>query len=576
MENNKYYRKDPLDIREYFNNDKDYTTNSPSYYDALARFTTTLRILTERLNDVEGRVIDLFLEWLRDGVIEEIINVNIFTDLNNRLNAIRDDFDNHIENEFNVLLNDFNTLLDDFERFVTETNDDIGTLNQDLATLRNDMNDLINDINNSINDINREIDKINDRVPKNHYVSSAFSNLQQAVYGAEGGTLYVKPDTYLITTPIKIRSNTKIIAYGSTFKRNANIDNMFINDSNGTKGGFGANRNIEFHGGTIDGAGGSFVDDCTMIAFGHCSNIRIIDVTFKNLSNWHMVELNAVDNCVVDNCIFKDYGTQTKGTEMLQIDIAKGTSQFPWFGPYDNTTCNEITIKNCAFIDGVRGVGTHSYNTGTEHTKISIINNEFRNMRSEAIYGLDWAFLKVNSNHFYNVKKGVHLRALSRNVFNFTISDNYLSGVNNDGDSRGIQITGVKEGFNLQEGSIINNKIKRFGGHSIGIDFSRSWIVIGNDISSSGKSGIIIYGSELCNVSNNSCRLSNSLGGTDVDIITTTGSIKTLISNNNVNTIRANSSTSEVLITGNIVNSNIERSGSGTHSLSNLVNNSIV
>ena len=80
--------------------DADYTTNSPSYYDYLARLNKLMKVLAEKLGhydeELEKRfeewdkliekfpenVEKLLIEWLEDGILEEIINVNIFKDLN--------------------------------------------------------------------------------------------------------------------------------------------------------------------------------------------------------------------------------------------------------------------------------------------------------------------------------------------------------------------------------------------------------------------------------------------------------------------------------------------------------------
>src|SRR5699024_1154616 len=174
----------------------------------------------------------------------------------------------------------------------------------------------------------------------------------------------------------------------------------------------------------------------------HSKNIRIINNQFKNLRNWHMIELNACQNVLIQNCLFKDYGTSSMGTEMVQLDLAKSTTEFPWFGPYDNTTCDNIVIKNNKFINGVRGIGTHTSGTNTEHTRITITENEFRNMSSQAIKGLDWSFTKINDNHFYNVFIGIILEVASRSINNHEINNNYISGMFDTPKSRGIRIIG--------------------------------------------------------------------------------------------------------------------------------------
>ena len=540
-------------MRDYphYGADRDYTTNAPSYYDDLARknelikhlakrvweFDKTLfesleevnRVLNETLRIIgEGfnaEIEKLLIQWVEDGTLDHIINVTL---MNKKADI---------------------TYVDAIEKKLAAQ---------------------IAEVVKQLSGVSGEVDKLKQAVPENHYVSTAFPTLQDAVFGAEGGTLYVKPGTYMITKPIKIRSNTTIIAHGVTFRRNADMDVMFINDSDGTKGGYTASRNIEIIGGTIDASGGTFQDKCTMVAFGHAENIKILDMTFRNLIDWHMLELNSVRNVLVEHCLFENYGNVSVGTEMLQIDIARGTAQFPWFGPYDNTTCDNIMIKNNVFQNGVRGVGTHSSTDGKEHTRITIKENDFLNLRSEAIYGLDWAFTKIHSNHMRNVKKGIHLRVSGRNVYNHSILDNYLSGLYDDPNSRGIEITGIKDGFGINAGTIKNNKVKRFGGHGIGVDYCGAWNVDGNEVTSSGKAGIIIYGSWHVTVTHNVSR-TNAVLGSDNDITAVAGSNKVIFTGNICDSMTTTSAVSEALATGNIVHVKFEIVGSQNHKTNNIV-----
>jgi len=76
-------------------NDADYTTNTPSYYDDLARKSKLLQLLAERiweydeelalrfaewdqnLEEFDAEVINLLNEWLADGVLDEVINQDL-------------------------------------------------------------------------------------------------------------------------------------------------------------------------------------------------------------------------------------------------------------------------------------------------------------------------------------------------------------------------------------------------------------------------------------------------------------------------------------------------------------------
>lgn len=464
---------------------------------------------------------------------------------------------NDLNKQMTNLSGDINTTIDTFKK----------TINKDITDLTNSFNTFNTKMTKDFNQYKKEttnhVNSFKKNIPPNHINSDHYSNLQEAIYAAENGVLHIKKGTYNITTPIKIRSNTTIYAYGSVFKRNANIDHMFINDSNGSKGGYNANVNIEIIGGIFDASGGSYSDQCTILVFGHARNIKILQNEFKNLRDWHMVEVNACQNVLIEDNIFSDYGTSTKGTEMLQIDISKNTGTFPWFGPYDSVTCDNITIKQNKFIDGVRAIGTHTSANNTEHTRISILENEFVNMRKEAINGLDWAFVKIHENHFNNVFKGVVLNVQGQAVNNHSIIGNYIAG-NKNSASRGIQITGVVDSFGIQGGSIKNNKIKRFGSHAIGVDYSSKWVIEGNEMSNNGQTGIILWGAEYSTVSAN-VGLSNE----QEDIVVREGSKNIVVTGNNIARVRVFNNATYVFFTSNTVRNGIDFSESTTRVMKN-------
>ena len=66
--------------KPYYESDLDFTTNAPSYYEALARFNKALKHLTERVDDVEQRFKDLVLEWLEDGTLAELLEQVLLED----------------------------------------------------------------------------------------------------------------------------------------------------------------------------------------------------------------------------------------------------------------------------------------------------------------------------------------------------------------------------------------------------------------------------------------------------------------------------------------------------------------
>ena len=79
----------------FYSDDTDYTTNSPSYYDDLARKQKLIQLLAERIWDyddeikeyfkrwednlanINREVIEMMIEWLEDGILDDILNEEI-------------------------------------------------------------------------------------------------------------------------------------------------------------------------------------------------------------------------------------------------------------------------------------------------------------------------------------------------------------------------------------------------------------------------------------------------------------------------------------------------------------------
>lgn len=91
----------------FYSDNADYNTNSKSYYDDLARKNKLIEILAKRiweydeelakrfeewdknLEEFPEDVEKLLIEWMKDGTLDDIINKNIFKDLNTDINGIK-------------------------------------------------------------------------------------------------------------------------------------------------------------------------------------------------------------------------------------------------------------------------------------------------------------------------------------------------------------------------------------------------------------------------------------------------------------------------------------------------------
>ena len=90
----------------FYTDNADYNTNAKSYYDDLARKNKLIEILAKRiweydeelakrfeewdknLEELPEDLKNLLVEWMEDGTLDDIINHNIFNDLNNTINRV--------------------------------------------------------------------------------------------------------------------------------------------------------------------------------------------------------------------------------------------------------------------------------------------------------------------------------------------------------------------------------------------------------------------------------------------------------------------------------------------------------
>jgi hypothetical protein len=175
--------------------------------------------------------------------------------------------------------------------------------------------------------------------------------------------------------------------------------------------GYTGNGNIIIKGGTIDCNGTLDQTPCMGITFSHAKNILIEGVTIKDIYAGHHIEINSTDNAKIINCKFDKY-TDSGGrpfSEMVQIDGAFGGGVFPLFGADDNTVCNNITVENCDFKNGARGIGTHNAGTLLWHNDIKILNNRFSNMTERGIHCYAFKVIHIANNTIESCNAGISL-----------------------------------------------------------------------------------------------------------------------------------------------------------------------
>lgn len=498
----------PIGQFPFYAHETEYLTGSPTYTDDLARKTEFMRYLGHRvweydkemairlaawdknLEDFPEDVKKLLQQWMDDGTLDEIINEHIFS------------------------------------------------MKADKTWVQQVMGDLRDQINADLDKLKEGFVYVMDYGAKGDGVTNDAPAIQAALNVASGKTVVFPDRTFRIGNILRVKSDTTVVMQpGTILRRGADITSFFINDSDGTKGGYTANKNIHFSGGTIDINKNEFPTKCTSFGFGHCENVSVTDMQFINMWQWHYVEFSGCKNTLVARCTF-DGHTQDTASEHVQFDVHKGDTTFPWFGPYDGTPCIFGTVRDSLFKNGRRGVGTHSYVEGNVHQHILIENNRFENMRDFGINTYDYQDSIIRGNTFIGGADAIYvLTSVKGATKNILIEGNYIKNMTMNDDSRGIRLD-----ENAVNVSVKNNVIDNCSWHGIFLNRTDFGEVSGNIVTGCKRSGIYFYSSYNLSVHSNTAHGNATDSGyydlhCGQDIGTTASCTDHLITTNNVGSL---------------------------------------
>lgn len=401
----------------------------------------------------------------------------------------------------------------------------------------NTLNNRINETNGRVDTIIRKfrnfINVVTDFGADNTANTDSTKALKNA-FATRDAFIYFPAGNYLISDSIKINSNTYVYGYRAIIQ-NASSNNMFINNSDGTAGGYSANSNI-----TLDGlrfVGLNMVQ--TIVAFSHAINIKILNCEFYSNSvnhdeqNWHLVEINSCKYVDIDKCIFG--GTSKFKTEMLQLDVATSYEVFPWFGPYDNTPCSNVNITNCFFYHPEKygfetletkdaAIGNHNGSDTAPISFINIMGCHFDNVKT--IFKFDYLSNSTISNNFaVNCQSGFayssyHIIKNVKIVDNTLIGnrDDYAEKASNSVLGRGISI-GNLNGQLIENITVAGNIVRNFVSHGIAVN-GIICEICNNIIRSCGATGVYCgYDSYKCSYHDNIAQSNGLLDTLAVDIL---------------------------------------------------------
>ena len=304
--------------------------------------------------------------------------------------------------------------------------------------------------------------------------------IQQALDAAQensGQGIFTKvvipKGTYLISSALVVYSDTWIYCEeGVEIKRCISHGPMLRCDNNGV-GGYDGVKNVIVEGGLWNGNTDQWPNtaDFSNIRFAHCRNILLKDMHVKNNENGHHMEIGGAADVTIEGCTFTGY-TGYRKKEAIQLDCMNNSRVFAGYAPFDDTSCENVVIKNNLFSGICRGLGSHSATLGIYYTDILIEDNVFENLDDMAMIMYNYKNCTITNNTITNCASGIEFKAMSslpNNNFNppvvksmeeavdgfdddanSVISSNTISvsGDNEYGITSGIRLTGYEVKYN--------------------------------------------------------------------------------------------------------------------------------
>ena len=168
------------------------------------------------------------------------------------------------------------------------------------------------------------------------------------------------------------------------------------------------------------------------IVAGHCKNITVRGIKFKNLQYGNFIEAVAASNVYISKCSFvnnesilekivsfSDDGKDNMGVSGINIDAPNrrtGSFTQSWTS-YDCTPCKSITVEECKFKNVSRGVESDRYTENKAHTNIKVSKCRFDSITSYAVYMLNWQSPVITENKVSSCGTGdAGIKGMSRAV----------------------------------------------------------------------------------------------------------------------------------------------------------------
>ncbi|MDX3839544.1 right-handed parallel beta-helix repeat-containing protein [Streptomyces europaeiscabiei] len=341
-----------------------------------------------------------------------------------------------------------------------------------------------------------------------------------AAASAAGGWVIVPSGVYMLGEILRTLGTERItLLPGAEFRRN-HAGTMLLNgESDQAFGGYTGHGDLIIEGGlwNMRGTTSGLTASAMCISIGHARNVTIRDLEVRDVPGYHAIELNSTKDALIDNCRFRGY-VDPGGrdfSEAVQIDLAKSSGVFGGFGPYDNTVCEDITIRGCYVgASGTagttawpRGVGSHSATVDVAHRRIKIEGNSFEGCLQYGVVAYAYNDSTIAGNTMKGCGSGIRCRSIisadaadstntsgvvtnaSQVMENLTITGNNIVDCNGFddpillfGETTG-RITGVTITGNVIDGA-------DDGENGIRLYYTSDYVVSGNTVRNTGGTAI--------------------------------------------------------------------------------------
>lgn len=220
-----------------------------------------------------------------------------------------------------------------------------------------------------------------------------------AAWSAGGGWVIVPPGDYLLSTlPLRIRRHTRLtLLPGARFIRGADATLIVNGDTEQDLGEYSGHGDLLIEGGVweMQGTTPGLTASRMCISLAHAERVTIRDIEVRDVPGYHAIEMNSTRTGRIINCRFLGFVDPggREFSEAVQLDLAKSSSVFGAFGPYDHTPCDDVLIQGCTFgpsgtagtTSWPRGIGSHSATITCWHTNVRVISCHFQDCAQYAM-----------------------------------------------------------------------------------------------------------------------------------------------------------------------------------------------